>query len=281
MGKLNYLFILFTFILFSCKTVPMREAVYKTFDSLPNYELVGIVQSGTGKLKLDSTKLVGRIFNGQSKKSKEIFGTAYPQIIEKYMHRARQMGANMIKINQLKYAQTKGENDEIDASFFKVNDIRNYETRIYWTANRTLSWEDFKGVIPDDFKDENYSSYANVGIQHRTNMEKFYGTPSFFVIASFDCDKSWYRPYAYYQQDFLSFQQGLFDLTELYARKMQIQFTSGKRKGKKSIVIQSIDDSLGTAYKKAENDYVTETNAGADKEALARWRVKIRKELGL
>ncbi|QES87704.1 hypothetical protein [Rhizosphaericola mali] len=259
----------------------MREAVYKNYDSLSNKELVGIVQSGSGKMKLDTTALVGRIFNGQSKKSKEIFGIAYPQIIQNYMTRARHMGANLIKINQLKYAQVKGENDEIDASFFKVNDIRNYETRIYWSPDRKLTWEDFKGHIPDEFKDENYSSYGNVGIQHRTNMEKFYGTPNFFVIASFDCEKSWFRPYAYYQNDFLSFQQGLFDLTELYARKMQTQFTTNKKKGNRTIVIKALDDSLGEAYKKAENEYVTETNAGGDKEALTRWRLKIRNELGL
>lgn len=69
MCKLNYIVVLISIALFSCKsTLPIRESIFKNYDSLPQNELVGVINSG--KPKLDTTALVGRIFNGQSKNQK-------------------------------------------------------------------------------------------------------------------------------------------------------------------------------------------------------------------
>lgn len=202
-------------------------------------------------------------------------------ILKSFDSIAQRNGANLIRIEHIHYSNALADPDRAIAVLYRVPDIRTYEKRIHWKANRKLTWEDFKGKIPDTLvKNTNYSSFANIGIQHRSNASFLVGSNRFFVISTFDCTKSWYRPYVYYNSHYLDFQQGLFDLTEMFARKMQQQLSTKKVKDKLAFM-QKIDKDLTQQYRDAETQYVLETRGGSDTSALQKWHQKIWKELGM
>ncbi|PZP45289.1 MAG: hypothetical protein DI598_13495 [Pseudopedobacter saltans] len=201
------------------------------------------------------------------------------KIMHTYDSIAQKNGANIIRFLNVNYGRTSKEPDRATAVLYRVPDIRKYEKRIVWTSKRKLTWEDFKGKIPDTLlRNYNYSSYASIGIQHRSNAAFLVGSGNFFVLSTFDCSRSWYRPYAYFQTNFLEFQQGLFDLTELYARKMRQELASKNVKDKNTFT-QNVDKTLSKQYKEAQTQFVQATKGGSDAEALKEWHEKIWAEL--
>ncbi|MFT4204467.1 MAG: hypothetical protein QM610_11225 [Chitinophagaceae bacterium] len=274
--KYGILFILLL-LLTACNSIqPLQTVISSPQPKLSDQEYIAVILPHD-TAKIPENYIVGHVTTPQKGKS-AIDG--FDNIMHAYDSIAQRYGANLIRILHIRYATNLKESDKVAALLYRVPDIRQYEKKIFWNGRRKLVWDDFKGSIPDTLQGDTYSSYAHIGIQHRSNAAFLVGTDRFFVTSSFDCDKSWFRPYAYYQTSYLDFQQGLFDLTELYARKMRQKLTAKNIKEKdKAAFTENIDKELGQQYRDAENQYVMDTKAGTNKEAIQQWHDKIWKEL--
>ncbi|WP_447642155.1 MULTISPECIES: hypothetical protein [Chitinophagaceae] len=273
----KYILICTALLFTACQSIkPLQTTILNPHSSLADSDYVAIIQPyDTASIPKDY--YVGSVRTPIKGKSAI---TGFSDILKAYHTIAQQNGANIIRLLNIHYATSLQESDKVAALLYRVPDIRTYEKRIFWTASRKLVWDDFKSSVPDSLReDNNYSSYASIGIQHRSNASFLVGTDRFFVLSSFDCTKSWFRPYAYFQSNYLDFQQGLFDLTELYARKMRQQFKTQNVKDKNAFT-SNVDKDLSQQYKEAENQYVMETRGGSDRNALKNWHDKIWKELG-
>jgi|GEM_PF-5828469 len=256
---------------------PLQTSISNPKPVLSDDDYIAIIQP-YDTTKIPINYIVGSVHTPVKGKS-QIAG--FSDILKTYTNIAQKNGANIIRLMNVHYGTSLHEPDRVFAVLYRVPDIRTYEKKIFWTPNRKLVWDDFKGGIPDSLQDNNsYSSFASIGIQHRSNAAYLVGTNRFFVLSSFDCTKSWYRPYAYFQTNYLEFQQGLFDLTELYSRKMREKFTSKNIKEKdKNAFTVNVDQDLSQQYKDAESKFVMETKGGSDKNALKAWHDKIWEEL--
>lgn len=274
----KFTIVIIAFLFAACQTVqPIQTNIAHSQSVLSDEDYIAVIQP------YDTTMISRNFYVGSIRtpaKGKSVL-KGFSDIMKIYDSIAQKNGANIIRLLNVHYALNINESDKVAALLYRVPDIRAYEKRIFWKPNRKLVWDDFKGAIPDSLKDDdNYSSYANIGIQHRSNASFLIGTDRFFVLSSFDCNKSWYRPYAYFQTNYLDFQQGLFDLTELYARKMRQKLADKNIDSKDKITFMTnVDKELGDQYKEAESKYVMETRGGADKEAMKEWHNRIWKEL--
>src|SRR5574338_86889 len=86
------------------------------------------------------------------------------------------------------------------------------EELIPWQAGRKLSWNDYYGK-PDPASDAAASTATYLGIEYSFSNNNF----SYKISCSFSKEKSWVR----FKNDLvLSHEQGHFDITELFARKL-------------------------------------------------------------
>lgn len=272
----QYIFFLMAISFTACQsTQPLQTIISNPQPPLSENDHLAVIQPYDTS-KIPNEYIVGRLSTPMKGRSDY---KSITQIMKTYDSIAKKNGANIIRFVSLHYSNSLKESDKAIALLYRVPDIRTYEKRILWKPNRKLTWDDFKGAIPDSIiQDNNYSSFASIGIQHRSNASFLVGSGNFFVLSTFECNKSWFRPYAYYQTNYLDFQQGLFDLTELYARKMRQQFDTKNVKDKNSFT-QKVDKDLSQQYKQAESKFVLETKGGSDAEALKEWHDKIWKEL--
>ncbi len=155
--------------------------------------------------------------------------------------------------------------------------LQGYDT-IPWTADKRLSWKDFKGKSPVNAR---AAAITASGITYRfstsgtkDNMEVDFKVDTFFYPS-----KSWYQP-ELCDEVILSHEQLHFDISELYARKMKERlaneiFTHSNVKGKFKSIYQEILKELDDF----QNQYDRETNFSRDREQQLIWNEKIAKAL--
>lgn len=151
--------------------------------------------------------------------------------------------------------------------------LQDYET-ISWNDDRRLSWDDFQGKAPINSR---AAAITASGITYRfstsgtsDNMEVDFKIDTFFYPT-----KSWYQS-ELVDDVILSHEQLHFDISELYARKMEARlaketFTHSNVKSKvRSIykeILKEVDD--------FQNQYDDETNFSRDREQQEIWNEKI------
>lgn len=149
------------------------------------------------------------------------------------------------------------------------------ETEIEWSSDRKLTWEDFKGSIPANYgkKGAETSSGISTG-KYNWNENK----AKVKVYAYFSTSESWTR----LQGDELALkhEQGHFDITEIYARKLRSIVDN--KKFKRSSFTKCFHD----IYNKNEAEknayqllYDKETNHHINREKQLEWDNKIAEEL--
>jgi len=83
---------------------------------------------------------------------------------------------------------------------------------IHWHKNYKLSWSDFKGN-PTANSNHNASTSSGISYSYRLRGTEY----SFTTAAFFDKNKSWSKTG---NRNILTHEQGHFDITEIYARKL-------------------------------------------------------------
>ncbi|TMM56333.1 DUF922 domain-containing protein [Maribacter algarum] len=155
--------------------------------------------------------------------------------------------------------------------------LQGYDT-ITWSAEKRLSWKDFKGKIPPNNR---AAATTASGITYRfsTSGTKDNIEVDFKIDTYFYPTKSWYQP-ELCDEVILSHEQLHFDISELYARKLrkrlgEATFTHGNVKAK----VRSIYRKINIELNDFQNKYDDETNFSRDREQQLIWNEEIAKAL--
>lgn len=147
------------------------------------------------------------------------------------------------------------------------------EEVIPWSADRKLSWSDFKGK---PFKTAWAAATTASGISYEFSTS---GTGDAMnleikVVTYFYPDKSWYRP-ELCNDVILSHEQLHFDISELYARKMQkiLRETTFTRNIKSKI--KTIFKQINRELSQLQNRYDHETDFSRNLEKQLFWNQMI------
>lgn len=203
----------------------------------------------------------------------------YYEVIEKLRQKAREAGANVIKIIRHKQPDRISSCDRITAKIYRVPDFRKHEKEIEWSATRKLIWADFKGA-PKSISNPGVAaqSYCSFGFQAFSSPFTFIKT-KIFVRTVFTCDLSWVRPDQMSRMDLLDHEQGHFDLCEVYARKLR------KELKEKKLTTLNLQDAnviykrIYEEYLDRQESYEKETNYGLDRARQSEWNTTIANEL--
>ncbi len=142
------------------------------------------------------------------------------------------------------------------------------ENIIPWSADRKLSWSDYKGR-PDKEIEAAASTATFLGISYSVSREGF----TYKIICHFSKDKSWVR----HKTDLiLAHEQGHFDIAEIFARKLnkrmqEYRFNAARFEKEAGQIYQDI-----TREKEAlQRQYDAETNHSINVTKQEEWLVKI------
>jgi len=264
------LFLSFPLITFSLSYLPISEN-NKPISSIQSNEPVVIIAVDQ-KAPGDGIKL-GSINDGGLSAN-----CSYNEILEVFKIDARESGANIIKITEHKLPDSRNNCDRMKADLYKVEDFRKYETEIYWSRDRKLTWEDFKAIAPpDSFK--NIAAITFCGIGYHSNRVLLSAPAKIWVTNSFNCNKSWVRE-NHKNPGVLNHEQLHFDLSEVYARKMRKSFQeSNLTGGSLNSIGNSIFRNYYQEFEKNQNLYDLETGSGLIEDKQTEWDKKIQKEL--
>ncbi len=97
------------------------------------------------------------------------------------------------------------------SSLFSQNDT------IHWSAGKPLTWNDFKGDVPDTATTD---GFAEVKILATSKNPAKYSTSNTYVVTVFDWRNSWIKP-KMDSEILLKYYQTIFDIGELYSRKLR------------------------------------------------------------
>lgn len=144
---------------------------------------------------------------------------------------------------------------------------------IDWKEGERLEWKDFKQRVPPDAPNAALTSSA-VGFQFTYGENKFI----FHIQCQFDKNQSWGRV----KNDYiLSHEQGHFDITEIYARKL-FKLLSAYTVGDVNTVsrdVNKIYEKTMQELNATQTKYDRETNNSVNRTAQAEWLADIQKQL--
>lgn len=189
---------------------------------------------------------------------------------------ARNAGANIVKITQQKNPDNWSTCHRLKAKIYKVTAPKQYETRIEWSANRKLTWDDFKGN-PDKKNFPTTLALTNSGIGYESGINMF-KDGKVFVQSFFYTNLSWVVPEgrtAYV----LRHEQIHFDITEIYTRKLRKDFAEAKITSKDAVKAEAIFNKVFSEMSKRQERYDEETKRGDKKETQENWEAIVEIEL--
>lgn len=201
----------------------------------------------------------------------------YEEIIARFKQAARAQGANLVKISSYRKPAYKGDCDKISARLYKVDHVKDYEQKFEWSADRKLSWDDFKGT-PAPGRDTNVA--ARTSCRFGIRIDTMYASGIRVVVTNeFICRQSSVRP-GRKTPALLAHEQLHFDLCEVYARQLRKQLANTELTPA-NISKVSTDIFLETyrIYRETQLLYDEETQHGLKPDAQQHWKETIGKEL--
>jgi hypothetical protein len=158
---------------------------------------------------------------------------------------------------------------------FILSILRSDNEYICWNENYKLSWNDFKGVVDTSSW---VTANSKITISYYTD---FCGNKIIFTIkVIFIKNESWVKPGAKNPLTLLQHEQGHFDLTEVFARKLRKAIGQSKFTDRDySQQIAKLFEGLNNECNKENDKYDMETNFSMDSTNQTKWLVLIRTEL--
>ena len=144
---------------------------------------------------------------------------------------------------------------------------------LHWTATDTLSWNDFKGKPNIS---SSHLAISSTGISYSLHSTE--NDYDYTVAAFFNRSLSWRKPTA--DLKILKHEQGHFDITEIFARKVD---SALHQLHPDRATIKTTIDQLVKKYVDEKNEYQRkydlETSFGTNVTTQLEWEVFIRKQL--
>jgi len=143
---------------------------------------------------------------------------------------------------------------------------------IQWSVNKKLDWSDYLATPPST-SDAAAITSTSIGIEYHVRNSVF----TYTVACLFSKTRSWGR----FRTDYiLQHEQGHFDITEIFARKLSKELSEYKfDPGNYEHEVNSIYKKIMDEKEEYQNRYDTETDFSRNKEKQAEWLEKIRAEL--
>jgi hypothetical protein len=146
------------------------------------------------------------------------------------------------------------------------------EQFIEWSSAKRLTWDDYLAK-PSSLSDAAAITSTALGIEYHIRNALL----TYKITCRFSKTRSWGK---YKTNYILQHEQGHFDITEIFARKLAMEIKEYRFNPRK------YQDDLGKIYKRVmnekeeyQNKYDTETDYSRDKEKQAEWLKKINDEL--
>jgi hypothetical protein len=189
---------------------------------------------------------------------------------------ARKVGANLIKIVEHKYPDNWSTCHRLEAVIYRVANPKDYETRIEWSADRKLTWDDFKGK--PDLENHPYAlALTNSGFGYES-AKTWSQTGDLFVESVFNTRESWVLPEG--RNDYvLRHEQIHFDISEIYARRLRKALSDANVKAKDVTRVQQIFEEVFKEMQKRQKTYDSETYSGDKIETQKNWEAIVELEL--
>lgn len=139
---------------------------------------------------------------------------------------------------------------------------------IQWKDGQKLTWADYKGKV-DSAADAAASTATYLGIEYNFSNNSV----DYKITCSFSKTKSW----GLHKNDhILSHEQGHFDITEIYARKLNKQMKNYQfNKDTYKTDLRKIYMTILEEKENMQNSYDDETNHSINREKQAEWSRKI------
>lgn len=250
----------------------LRSSIIKKMPELSKDELVVVIDI------LDEQEILGEKI-GEIKATDNGLSNncSYYENINNLKALARQSGANLIKITGHKPADKFSSCHRLWATIYKVDNAKTYETEIEWSANRKLTWEDFKGK-PDTESFPNALAVTNSGIGYEPGSISLFKDGKLFVRNVFYNHGSWVLPKG--KTDYvLRHEQIHFDITEIYTRKLRKALIDANITTNNSNRAQVIFESIKKEWEQRQEDYDYSTQHGLKKETQEEWEAIVILEL--
>jgi predicted secreted Zn-dependent protease len=146
------------------------------------------------------------------------------------------------------------------------------EESVQWSVNKKLDWNDYLAK-PSSTSDAAAITSTSIGIEYHVTNNTF----TYTVTCLFSKTRSWGRNKTDY---ILQHEQGHFDITEIFARKLakelsDYKFNSEDYERQVNVIYKRIMDEK----EEYQNRYDMETDFSRNKEKQAEWLDRIRAEL--
>jgi hypothetical protein len=189
---------------------------------------------------------------------------------------ARKAGANVVKITEHKTPDKWSTCHRLKANIYYIKTPKTYETQIEWSADRKLTWDDFKGK-PDTLKYPNTLALTNSGFGYESGINMF-KEGKIFVRSVFNNYDSWVVPEG--RNDYvLRHEQIHFDITEIYSRKLRKELADASITSDNVAKAKPIFERVFSEMERRQTRYDQETQRGDKKETQEHWEAVVELEL--
>ncbi len=145
---------------------------------------------------------------------------------------------------------------------------------IHWSTGKALTWNDFKGDVPDTATAD---GYAEVKILATSKNAAKYSSSNTYIVTVFDWRNSWVKP-KMDSEIYLKYFQVMYDIGELYSRKL--------RKSIKEVKLDPYPVTFDEKVKASQigqadrlRQFKKESKNGTFELAITRWYDNVKAEL--
>lgn len=151
------------------------------------------------------------------------------------------------------------------------------ENYIYWSDTKKLTWEDFQGIPIGS--NENYATEIHLYNPATIEKANYFSTAKLTSICVFDKKHSWVNKKDA-SADLLLYNQVMFNIYELYTRKLRKEFYNTEF-GLDDYIQQfhSMTEENNSDLKDRLEDYRRDADFGKNVAGIKIWKMKIGKEL--
>ncbi|EDP69808.1 hypothetical protein FBALC1_09762 [Flavobacteriales bacterium ALC-1] len=269
MKKVNLYFFI-SIVVVACSP-KLKSNIVQTLSPLSDNALVVVLDISDNQSIIG--KAVGTI---EAKDGGLAVSCTYYENILNLKKLARKAGANLIKITEHKTPDKWSSCHRLKAKIYSVTNPKQYEIQIEWSADRKLTWKDFKGK-PDTINHPNTLAMTNSGFGYESGISMF-KEGKIFVQSVFNTNESWVVPKG--KNDYvLRHEQIHFDITEIYSRKLRKVLTDAKITSSDTQRAKAIFDKIFNELQKRQDKYDRETKYGDKKETQENWEAIVEIEL--
>jgi predicted secreted Zn-dependent protease len=249
----------------------LKSNIEKSFAALSDDALVVVLEI------IDDQSIIGETVGVvEAKDGGLAVNCTYYENVLNLKKMARELGANLVKITQYKTPDKWSNCHRLRAKVYKVSNPKNYETQIEWSADRKLTWDDFKGES-DTINHPNTLAMTNSGFGYESGISMF-KEGQIFVQSVFNTNESWVVSEG--RNDYvLRHEQIHFDITEIYSRKLRKELSDSKITSNNLLQAKAIFDKVFDELQKRQARYDNETKHGDKKDTQENWEAIVEIEL--